>query len=71
MYICSALNDRFLIQMNRSCRQLSCIVAVYSEVRGTHGRKSGPVTGLVREARPGGSCVWGLQKQRKSSFARK
>ncbi len=23
-----SLNDRFLIQMNRSCRQLSCIVAV-------------------------------------------
>ena len=40
-------------------------------MRGTHGRKSGPVTGLVRVARRGGSCVRGLQKQRKSSFARK
>ena len=28
--------------------------------RGTHGRKSGPVTGLVREAHPGGSCVCGI-----------
>ena len=55
-------------------RQLACLYNKYhclSGVRETHGNKSGLVAGLVREARPGGSCVRGLQRQRKSSFARK
>ena len=37
-------------------RQLSCLYNKYhclSGGRGTRGNKSGPVTGLVREARPG------------------
>ena len=46
-------------------KQLSCACNKYhwlSGVRGTRGNKSGPVTGLVREARPAGKREEGCSK---------
>ena len=46
-------------------RQLSCLYNKYhwlSGGRGTRGTKSGPVTGLVREARPVGKREEGCSK---------
>ena len=58
LYICNAINDRFFRLKCRFEKQFSCIYNQYhclSGVRETHGNKSKPVRGLVREARPVGS----------------
>ncbi len=59
LYICNAINDRFFRLKCRFEKQFSCIYLCHclSEVRGTHGNKSGPVIRLVREACPVNSSL--------------
>ena len=55
-----SINDGFFILKCRLAKQFSCTYKKYhclSGVRETHGNKSGPVTGLVREACPVNSSL--------------
>lgn len=55
-YICIAKNDRFFERLEAFADSSRSLAAVYVFKRASvaHGNKSGPVEGLVREARPDG-----------------
>ncbi len=58
MYICNALNDRFFERLFIA-DSFYVLLLFYSKMHKTHGKKSGLVTGLVREAHPVGSYFSG------------